>query len=69
MIIGLGSDLCNIERIESVLARHGDRFRKRVFTETELALAARRKLEAATQQRMSGLMAGMRLPPGMKLPF
>ena len=28
-----------------------------------------RKLEAATQQRMSGLMAGMRLPPGMKLPF
>lgn len=48
MILGIGSDLCNIERIESVLARHGDRFRKRVFTETELALAARRKLEAAT---------------------
>ncbi|MCU0759276.1 MAG: YbaB/EbfC family nucleoid-associated protein [Steroidobacteraceae bacterium] len=28
-----------------------------------------RKVEAATQQKMSGLMAGMRLPPGMKLPF
>ena len=28
-----------------------------------------RKLEAASQQKMSGLMAGMRLPPGMKLPF
>ena len=48
MILGIGSDLCNIERIEAVLARHGDRFRKRVFTETELALAARRKQEAAT---------------------
>lgn len=48
MILGIGSDLCNIDRIEAVLARHGDRFRRRVFTETELALAARRKLEAAT---------------------
>ncbi|MCP5328658.1 MAG: YbaB/EbfC family nucleoid-associated protein [Steroidobacteraceae bacterium] len=28
-----------------------------------------RKLETATQQKMSGAMAGMRLPPGMKLPF
>jgi DNA-binding YbaB/EbfC family protein len=28
-----------------------------------------RKVEAATQQKMSGLMSGMRLPPGMKLPF
>lgn len=48
MILGIGSDLANIERIERVLARHGDRFRNRVFTETELALAARRKQEAAT---------------------
>lgn len=35
MILGIGSDLCNIDRIESVLARHGDRFRDRVFTERE----------------------------------
>jgi DNA-binding YbaB/EbfC family protein len=28
-----------------------------------------RKVEAATQAKMSGLMSGMRLPPGMKLPF
>ncbi|MTH76589.1 holo-ACP synthase [Paracoccus aestuariivivens] len=48
MILGIGSDLANIDRIAAVLERHGDRFRKRVFTETELALAARRKLEAAT---------------------
>lgn len=48
MIVGIGSDLCNIDRISAVLARHGDRFRRRVFTERELALAARRTLEAAT---------------------
>lgn len=48
MILGVGTDLCNIERISRVLERHGDRFRKRVFTERELALAARRAHEAAT---------------------
>lgn len=48
MILGIGSDLCNIDRISAVLARHGDRFRKRVYTDTELALAARRAHEAAT---------------------
>jgi len=42
MIIGLGSDLCNIERIEAALARHGDRFELRCFTETERAKAASR---------------------------
>ena len=42
MIIGLGSDLCNIERIESSLERFGARFENRVFTETELAKANRR---------------------------
>lgn len=42
MIIGLGSDLCNIERIEKALQRHGDRFEHRVFTEVERAKAASR---------------------------
>ncbi|RYD55276.1 MAG: holo-ACP synthase [Sphingomonadales bacterium] len=42
MIIGTGSDLCNIERIQSSLDRFGTRFENRVFTETELAKAARR---------------------------
>ena len=42
MIIGMGSDLCNIERIEAALARHGDRFELRCFTEVERAKAARR---------------------------
>lgn len=42
MIVGLGSDLCNIERIANSLDRYGDRFLNRVFTEVERAKAARR---------------------------
>jgi DNA-binding protein YbaB len=30
---------------------------------------ASQRLEAATQEKMSGVMGGMQLPPGMKLPF
>lgn len=48
MILGIGTDLANIDRIQGVLDRHGDRFRNRVFTERELAKAARRKDEAGT---------------------
>lgn len=48
MILGIGTDLANIERIQHTLDRFGDRFRNRVFTETELAKAARRKDEAGT---------------------
>ncbi len=42
MILGIGTDLCNIERIEATLARFGDRFRDRVFTEREQRTAAGR---------------------------
>lgn len=42
LIIGLGTDLCDIRRVEKVMARHGERFLQRVFTETERAKAARR---------------------------
>ena len=35
MILGIGSDLCNIDRIEATLARFGDRFVQRVFTDRE----------------------------------
>lgn len=48
MILGIGTDLCNIERIEAILDRFGDRFRNRVFTPREQARAARRPHEAAT---------------------
>ncbi len=42
MILGLGSDLCDIRRVEKVLARFGDRFLQRVFTPAERARATRR---------------------------
>ena len=42
MILGLGSDLVDIRRIEKVLARHGDRFIERIFTPVEIAKAERR---------------------------
>lgn len=48
MILGIGSDLANIERIEATLARFGDRFRNRVFTEREQNKAESRAHAAAT---------------------
>ncbi|PXW79282.1 holo-[acyl-carrier protein] synthase [Blastomonas natatoria] len=47
MIIGLGSDLCNIERIQNSLDRFGARFEKRVFTDVEQAKANRRPFTKA----------------------
>ena len=47
MIIGMGSDLCNIERIQNSLDRWGERFELRVFTEIERAKAARRPFTKA----------------------
>jgi holo-[acyl-carrier protein] synthase len=41
MIIGLGSDICDVRRIEAVLARHGERFLDRIFTPLERAKAER----------------------------
>jgi holo-[acyl-carrier protein] synthase len=46
-IVGIGSDLCNIERIQSSLERFGERFERRVFTDTERAKAERRPLTRA----------------------
>lgn len=43
MILGIGSDLCDIRRIEKTLARHGARFTERVFTPIE-----RRRAESKT---------------------
>jgi holo-[acyl-carrier protein] synthase len=49
MILGIGADLANIERIQGTLDRFGDRFRTRVFTPLEQAKAASRPQgEAAT---------------------
>ncbi|MEM1130808.1 MAG: holo-ACP synthase [Pseudomonadota bacterium] len=48
MIIGIGTDLANIERIAHTLERFGDRFRNRVFTDVEQAKAERRADVAGT---------------------
>lgn len=48
MILGIGTDLANIDRIEATLARFGDRFRNRVFTDHEQAKADSRKDVAGT---------------------
>lgn len=42
MILGLGSDIVDVRRIERVLSRHGERFLNRIFTPTERARAERR---------------------------
>ena len=47
MIVGLGSDLCNIERIQASLDRFGARFENRVFTDVERAKAQRRPFTVA----------------------
>ena len=44
MILGIGSDLIDIRRIEKALERHGERFIQRLFTPEEQAKAARRSL-------------------------
>jgi holo-[acyl-carrier protein] synthase len=48
VILGVGTDLANIERIQRALDRFGDRFRNRVFTETEQRKAERRHDTAGT---------------------
>jgi holo-[acyl-carrier protein] synthase len=47
MIVGIGSDLCNIERIQKSLDRFGDRFLGRVFTDVERKKAERRPFTVA----------------------
>jgi holo-[acyl-carrier protein] synthase len=48
MILGIGSDIVDIRRIERTIARHGDRFLERIFTETERRRATRKTNAAAT---------------------
>jgi holo-[acyl-carrier protein] synthase len=48
MIIGIGSDLIDIRRIEKTIERYGDRFLDRVFTDTERLKSERRTNRAAS---------------------
>ena len=68
MILGIGSDLIDIRRIEKVLEKHGERFVARIFTDIERARAERRrdrvstyaKLYAAKEACAKALGTGMR---------
>lgn len=48
MILGLGNDIIDIRRIEKTIARYGDRFLQRVFTEAERERSDRRAARAAS---------------------
>lgn len=48
MIIGIGSDITDIRRIEKVIGRHGDRFLSRIFTDKERARAEKKKNRVET---------------------
>ena len=43
MILGIGSDLIDVRRIEQTILRHGERFLDRIFTDVERAKAERRQ--------------------------
>jgi len=74
MILGIGTDLCNIERIAATLDRFGDRFRNRVFTDIEQFKAERRadtpgtyaKRWAAKEACSKALGTGLRMGIGWK---
>ncbi len=51
MILGIGSDLCDIRRIENSLSRFGERFTQRIFTPGEQAKSDRRATRAASYAR------------------
>ena len=63
MIIGIGSDILDIRRIERTIERHGDRFLERIFTTAERAKAEKRteRIRAATYaKRFAAKEAGFR---------
>jgi holo-[acyl-carrier protein] synthase len=49
MILGIGSDIVDIRRLDKVLARHGERFLERIFTPAERARAERRGAREAVR--------------------
>jgi holo-[acyl-carrier protein] synthase len=51
LIVGIGSDLCDIRRIARALERHGERFTRRIFTAGECARAESRVTRAETYAR------------------
>jgi holo-[acyl-carrier protein] synthase len=48
MILGIGNDIIDIRRIEKVIAKHGDRFLNRIFTDIERKRAERKARSTET---------------------
>ena len=69
MILGIGTDLANIDRIQGTLDRFGDRFRDRVFTPTEQRKAQRRQDVAGTsaQRRAAKEACSKALGTGLRM--
>lgn len=61
MILGIGTDLAEVHRIQKSIDRYGDRFLKRIYTEAEIAYASR-KANAAERfaARFAAKEAGMK---------
>jgi holo-[acyl-carrier protein] synthase len=70
VILGLGVDLCPVDRIERILDRHGALFIERVFTEVEQAYAAKFKKQgerlAARFAAKEATIKALGAPEGMK---
>ena len=66
MILGIGTDLCNIDRIGNSLARYGERFENRVFTDIEIAKARRRPFTIYWPQDdlQAHVASALRMDPG-----
>jgi holo-[acyl-carrier protein] synthase len=51
LILGIGSDLCDIRRVARVIERHRERFTERIFTEGERTRSDRRRARAESYAR------------------
>ena len=69
MIVGLGNDLCEIDRIEAMIERWGKRFTERVFTDGERAYAlpkvSRAQHLAARFAVKEATLKALGVPPGL----
>lgn len=68
MIIGIGNDLCNIERIQNTLDRFGEKFEQRVFTPYEIAKARGRRRVAETYAKRFAAKEAMAKALGTGVP-
>ncbi|HKI83565.1 MAG TPA: holo-ACP synthase [Candidatus Krumholzibacteria bacterium] len=60
MIIGIGVDLCEVSRLRELEERYGDRFLRRVFTETELKRCSGRRHHECLAGRFAAKEAALK---------